>query len=522
MNKLLDELVEIPFDLFSRNYVLMKIVDRIQEKKRKLRIIDIGGRNGLIYKFLPQHDIHIIDIREPDSNYEKTLARNSKYIIGDIQHNSLKANSFDLTISFDMLEHVSPDARINVLEEMLNTCTIGAVIGAPFNSHVTDEAEKAANDYYRQIAGEDHPWLKEHIDNKPLPDHRTMENYLNNKGYSFVKFFSNNIQLWTIMQHLIFSAYIFGFDISDIYRRYNEAVVLGKLHDGELPVYRFIYCIFKDSDYSATVHMDTEQQNSISSIEHLKLTSEIFCKMATIHKINALHASSWDSFKEGNSISAEALKTDYHTMTLSNRNEDNDLKIESLQRDFNRLQKELEQIYRSRGWKILNIYYLARDAILFRKNKLANKLFAPDSIIKKLLKRFLKNPAQFISEKYYVISNVIASRKISSRDLIIREIEGHITPKTKKRLCIFAHYDRDNIIDEYVIHFLRNINAIDCEILFVSTSESLQTDSVEKIKDFCVRIIIRKNISYDFGSWKTGLDSIDNIAQYKLATVATA
>ena len=87
--------------------------------------------------------------------------------------------------------------------------------------------------------------------------------------------------------------------------------------------------------------------------------------------------------------------------------------------------------------------------------------------------------------------------------------------KNKNNLCIFSHFDPDDIIDEYVINYLESINNLEFDIIFVSTSEKLDNIEINKIKFLCKKIIIKKNNGYDFGSWVVGLDSIrNNISLY--------
>ena len=44
------------------------------------------------------------------------------------------------------------------------------------------------------------------------------------------------------------------------------------------------------------------------------------------------------------------------------------------------------------------------------------------------------------------------------------------------------------------------------DIIFVSTAESLQDTSIKELEKYCKDIIVKKNVGYDFGAWKTGLD----------------
>lgn len=79
------------------------------------------------------------------------------------------------------------------------------------------------------------------------------------------------------------------------------------------------------------------------------------------------------------------------------------------------------------------------------------------------------------------------------------------------RVCIFAHYDKNNIIDDYVIYYLKKLKEANIDIVFISVSNVLNT---EVIKPYTINIIKRDNIGYDFMSWQVGLISVTNIQQY--------
>lgn len=72
-----------------------------------------------------------------------------------------------------------------------------------------------------------------------------------------------------------------------------------------------------------------------------------------------------------------------------------------------------------------------------------------------------------------------------------------------KRLCVFAHWDRDNIIDDYVIYYLKALKEVCETIIFVSDCnlEASETSKLDNIADF---VIAQKHGEYDFGSYKRG------------------
>ena len=70
---------------------------------------------------------------------------------------------------------------------------------------------------------------------------------------------------------------------------------------------------------------------------------------------------------------------------------------------------------------------------------------------------------------------------------------------------IFAHYDKDQIIDDYVIYYLENLRKISEYIIFVSDS-NLPESETAKIQNLCHKIIAKRHNEYDFGSYKIGIE----------------
>lgn len=57
----------------------------------------------------------------------------------------------------------------------------------------------------------------------------------------------------------------------------------------------------------------------------------------------------------------------------------------------------------------------------------------------------------------------------------------------KKRIAIFAGYDKDNIIDGYVVYYIKELKKI-ADIIYVSDCNMLDIE-LEKISDYCIHII---------------------------------
>lgn len=74
--------------------------------------------------------------------------------------------------------------------------------------------------------------------------------------------------------------------------------------------------------------------------------------------------------------------------------------------------------------------------------------------------------------------------------------------------CVFSHFDTNNKIERHVIHYLNEIATLGYVIIFVSTSNSLTAESIQELKSFCRVICVRENVGYDFGSYKEGIQLI--------------
>ena len=78
-----------------------------------------------------------------------------------------------------------------------------------------------------------------------------------------------------------------------------------------------------------------------------------------------------------------------------------------------------------------------------------------------------------------------------------------------KSICIFAHFNKNNNLEEYVIDYLNAIKELVDEIIFVSTSD-IKPYKINLLNTLVNKIIIKDNKGYDFGSWKEGLIFIKN------------
>ena len=72
-----------------------------------------------------------------------------------------------------------------------------------------------------------------------------------------------------------------------------------------------------------------------------------------------------------------------------------------------------------------------------------------------------------------------------------------------KRLCVFAHWDKDNIVDDYVIYYLNALKDVADTVIFASDCNLSDTEK-NKLTGIADFITAEKHGEYDFGSYKRG------------------
>jgi lipopolysaccharide biosynthesis protein len=72
-----------------------------------------------------------------------------------------------------------------------------------------------------------------------------------------------------------------------------------------------------------------------------------------------------------------------------------------------------------------------------------------------------------------------------------------------QNVCLFAHFDKDDRVDEYVLRYLKKIKQLQFSVIFVSTAK-LPKLEIERLRLDCDDIILRQNTGFDFGSWSEG------------------
>jgi lipopolysaccharide biosynthesis protein len=99
------------------------------------------------------------------------------------------------------------------------------------------------------------------------------------------------------------------------------------------------------------------------------------------------------------------------------------------------------------------------------------------------------------------------------RNFVSERYDGSDSVINAKRVAVFAHYNRQGLVHDYVIHHLEALKAAGFVIIFVSNSLRLNPESLQAVLASCGLVVCRQNIGYDFGAYKDGLKIIGDLAR---------
>lgn len=67
-------------------------------------------------------------------------------------------------------------------------------------------------------------------------------------------------------------------------------------------------------------------------------------------------------------------------------------------------------------------------------------------------------------------------------------------------VCLFAHFDPADVVDEWVFYYLARLQELSFSIVFISTSPICDAD-LARLRTHCCDVIVRENRGLDFASW---------------------
>jgi cyclopropane fatty-acyl-phospholipid synthase-like methyltransferase len=111
--------------------------------------------------------------------------------------------TFDIVMSCDVLEHIPKEDRTTFIKETARVTKDLVIIAAPFNLAGVREQEISANKYYKDMQGEDHRWLLEHLLDE-LPNLQEAELTLGKHGLEVDHFSHTALNYWQLVTRVGF------------------------------------------------------------------------------------------------------------------------------------------------------------------------------------------------------------------------------------------------------------------------------------------------------------------------------
>lgn len=76
------------------------------------------------------------------------------------------------------------------------------------------------------------------------------------------------------------------------------------------------------------------------------------------------------------------------------------------------------------------------------------------------------------------------------------------------RVAVFVHFDRGGAVRPYVVAYLRALRSCGFSVAFVSNCPRLRPEAVETVRAICSAVILRRNVGYDFGAFREGIERL--------------
>lgn len=364
-----DARLRLPFDQYQRYRIVADAVEILRGEDGALRILDVGGGEGAILRFLSGDDVTVLDLSD--------LPEVPGLVKGDATALPFDDESFDYVTSVDVYEHIEPAARERYLSELRRTARRGVLLAAPFDSEMVRAAERVANEVHRSLHLADNVWLGEHAANG-LPRLEEARKFFEERGDSVSVLPNGYIPHWLAMLCLTFYGSKLGGESSglldDVTAFYNE-FMYGL--DNTEPCYRHLLISLREPADTGEVGL-SELASPRPDPEHASRSFALFGVLPAVLDLNARLVQ-----KEGELARKEAQANDLsrrlaelvrasdvrqlqERMAAQKLQRDQDDLVrrnDDLVRQRDRLQQQLAGITGSRTWLVLTALHKLRVRI---------------------------------------------------------------------------------------------------------------------------------------------------------------
>jgi len=238
-----NDILKLSPDLYSRNKTIAFLLDTFGFQK-PTHILDVGGFGGKLGWFLGENFKLIVLDQKPRDTADESI-RADNYVQGDARKLPFPDNTFEVVVASDLLEHVSKEERLKVVEELCRVSKNYVILGAPFRKEFVENVENMVAQQFLENTGIKHPFLDEHR-KIGLPEERDIETFLKEKAFAYMAIGEGNIVNWALEQ--LSNGSKQGEKGADEFTGFNEYFNknLYELGNYQEPTYRTIFCISKE------------------------------------------------------------------------------------------------------------------------------------------------------------------------------------------------------------------------------------------------------------------------------------
>lgn len=113
----------------------------------------------------------------------------------------------------------------------------------------------------------------------------------------------------------------------------------------------------------------------------------------------------------------------------------------------------------------------------------------------------------------------VAFARIGQNQIRARH-RGRQTLAEGGKVAVFAHFDRDGHVHDYVLYYLAALGRAGFAIVFVSNAPRLDAAAVDRLLPHVAMVLHRRNVGYDFAAYKQGLAVLGGLTHYAQVLLA--
>lgn len=129
--------------------------------KGKLRILDVGGCDGRLGRYLKKDDFEYILLDNEWESLKRAKILGAKIIMADGSNIPSRDNAFDVALSIASLEHILPENRRVFLEELKRVSSKGVLLHCPFGEEGM-AASRGISGFINKL-GIKNRWLEDNV-----------------------------------------------------------------------------------------------------------------------------------------------------------------------------------------------------------------------------------------------------------------------------------------------------------------------------------------------------------------------